>query len=108
MKRIFRGPETAERDSVYWCFVVLIWANLAAAVSVGFGVLFTCNPREKFWNSQLPGKCIDENALLVFSPTMNIFSDILMILAPIHGIRKLKVPLKKKLGVAAIFGTGIL
>ncbi|KAI0141714.1 hypothetical protein GGR57DRAFT_486984 [Xylariaceae sp. FL1272] len=86
----------------------LIWANLLFYAAIMFVFIFACVPREKIWNPTLDGKCIDTTAAIVGSGTINLVSDLTILVVPVSAVLNLNIPFKKKLGVAAVFAVGIL
>ncbi|KAI0853541.1 hypothetical protein F5Y00DRAFT_270687 [Daldinia vernicosa] len=87
---------------------ILIWVNLAfyAAISVCF--LFACVPREKIWNTQVEGHCIDAQSSVVTTSAINVVSDLSIFIIPMLGIWKLQIPLAKKFGAVTVFAIGVL
>ena len=70
--------------------------------------IFPCTPIEKWWNPLLEGRCIDTIAAYLASAIFNLISDVAILVLPIYLTSKLKMPLRRKLGVCAIFTVGIL
>jgi large subunit ribosomal protein L36e len=76
-------------------------------IDTGFNI-FMCRPREKYWNRLKTGSCYDWDASMLGTGFFNVFSDFALLLLPVRSIWKLHVPIKKKLGVLAVFATGLL
>ena len=94
---------------MYWGTYLVIWLNFCFYIADIFSEIFLCNPREKYWNVLITtGHCYDANAVNTASGAFNTFSDFLTLLLPQRVIWKLQMPLKRKLGVSAIFLTGLL
>jgi hypothetical protein len=106
IKRIFSNIH--RRHIMDWVLQFLIWGSIATWVAFPLTFIFACVPREAIWNATVPGRCIDSIAALIASAGINVVSDILFIALPIWGTMQLQLPKKKKLGVATLFGTGIL
>ena len=94
--------------AVYWACHALIWANLAVYIAVTFTVLFECHPIDATWNPFLASDCISRNVILVISAAVNVFSDLLNFLLPIWAIWHLQMAPERKLGLSAVFATGLL
>lgn len=94
--------------AVYWACHALIWANLAVYIAVAFTILFECHPIDATWNPFLLSDCIDRNVILVISAAVNVFSDLLNFLLPIWAIWHLQMASERKLGLTAVFATGLL
>lgn len=72
-------------------------------------MVFICNPREKAWNQLIKhGHCFDFTALFKSTGVFNVISDFAILILPIRSVWKLQLPLKKKIGICAIFATGFL
>lgn len=99
---------THQEDFIYWAVQILIVGNLLAYFACLVAFIFACWSREKIWNPHVPGKCIGTNTSILATSAINLVSDFTILLLPIHAVSKLRIPLKKKLGVSAIFATGAL
>jgi hypothetical protein len=89
-----------------WGIIVAMFIFYTADVPL---TLFICNPREKIWNSYYEGgSCMDYNALVIASAAFNILSDLFILLLPIRAIWKLQIKPNKKVGILALFTTGLL
>lgn len=54
------------------------------------------------------GHCFNQDLLVTTLGIYNAISDFAVLLLPIHAVCKLQMPLKKKIGIFAIFATGFL
>lgn len=73
-----------------------------------FATIFQCSPRAKIWNPEIPGACIEYQAVILATGIFNIVSDIFMLVFPVTCIWNLQLSTKRKLGVSAVFFVGIL
>ena len=105
MMRLFSGNK---KDSVYWTIPALIWANFVFYAGVFLAFVFACIPRAKLQNPKIPGTCIKSNASILATSVINIVSDCSIFLLPIFAVWKLKMAVKRKLAIGAIFATGLL
>ncbi|PSN75420.1 hypothetical protein BS50DRAFT_671580 [Corynespora cassiicola Philippines] len=103
IKRIFT---TGHRDFTYWAILSMIIANAAIYTSTFFAFVFACLPREKIWNPMVEGTCINPEATMIASSAINLASDIAIISLPLLRVLQLQMPLRRKIGVIAIFATG--
>ncbi|KAI0811398.1 hypothetical protein GGR55DRAFT_99883 [Xylaria sp. FL0064] len=55
IKRIFA---CGLKEAVYWVTVASIVANIIFYTALFFSYVFQCWPRERIWNSDVPGRCI--------------------------------------------------
>ena len=99
----------AKSGSVYWASHTLIWTNLLLYVCVFFSVLLECYPIDETWNPlDANNHCVNRNMVLVVSGACNVFSDILILLLPLWAIWHLQMKLRRKIGITAVFTTGLL
>ena len=96
------------RGVTYWTVHCLIWTNLVFCTIASLVVIFQCHPRAKVWDPSISGHCVSGNLLLIISATINVVSDISILVLPIHSIFQLQLPLKRKIGVSAVFAIGIV
>ena len=62
----------------------------------------------KIWLPLVPGTCVNQRAAQMTSGVFNVVSDFAILVIPIFSVWDLRLPQKKKLGLLAIFGTGLL
>ncbi|KAH7121090.1 hypothetical protein B0J11DRAFT_399545, partial [Dendryphion nanum] len=100
-------------------FLIAVWASIvfvaAYGISFVFVLLFTCWPVEAYWyrftTSWLKThkyKCHDELTTLVVIISMSTAQDFIAFILPFFVLRKLKLPWRQKVGLAAIFGVGLV
>ncbi|KAI0443565.1 hypothetical protein F4803DRAFT_307425 [Xylaria telfairii] len=87
---------------------VLIWVNIAYYVALTLSFIFACVPREKIWNPDIKGRCVDTNASIISAGLINVLSDITILLLPITAILGLNLRPKAKIGSLSVFAVGIL
>lgn len=105
LKRIFKG---ATRDLVYWLTISLILLVVSFYTATAITTIAQCIPRERIWNQNVPGICLNLDAAMVSSASFNLAIDILIFVLPICTIFKLKMAIERKLGICAVFGIGLL
>ncbi|RYP50469.1 hypothetical protein DL768_004021 [Monosporascus sp. mg162] len=97
------------RNIFWWTCHALIFFNVAFYSAGLFVGNLACIPREKIWDKTIPGgKCIDAKVSDLSASIVNVTSDLLILVLPQRIIWKLKMPLKKKIGVSLIFTIGVL
>lgn len=104
-KRIFTPAKT---DGVYWTINILIYMTLAFYLATTLSFIFQCWPREAIWNLGVKGVCINSIAATYSCGVINLLSDTATLALPLWAIWHLQMPIKRKLPVYAIFGTGLL
>ncbi|KAF2108139.1 hypothetical protein BDV96DRAFT_504878 [Lophiotrema nucula] len=105
-KRIFTHPKI--RGPVYWVITISLIANALAYTCFLFLYIFTCWPREKIWNPTVPGNCMSWSVSLIAIGALNTFSDIEAFFVPMWALWQLRMEVRKKIGVFAVFAVGAL
>ena len=105
LKRIFVAHK---RDFVFYGVHILIWSNLLFYTIETFLEIFACTPREKIWNPSTPGHCIGIENNYIAIGAWNVLSDFLILILPMVAIWNLQMANTRKIGVAAVFATGLL
>lgn len=96
------------RGTTYYVIHVLIWLNLFFYIANVPIEIWPCIPRKKLWTPSLPGHCLNNERVFVAGGAINVVSDFAILLLPVVLISRLQMPMKKKIGVSAIFATGFL
>lgn len=84
----------------------IIWTNVLFYLSVLIVSINGCIPRRKIWQIWVPGKCVDEEAILLVTAVINTLSDLIILLLPIGCIWHLQLSPRRKLAISAVFATG--
>lgn len=103
----------AGRDRMWWVIQFMIWGNIIFYVVGAFAEIFQCYPSEKIWNVKYdgPGRCVIDIAANNFSGALiNVVSDLCILALPNWRVWRLSrnFTIKKKVGISALFATGIL
>ncbi|KZZ94255.1 hypothetical protein AAL_05222 [Moelleriella libera RCEF 2490] len=94
---------------VRWALNILIAVTITYYTATFFAFTFSCVPREKIWNPDMQGgHCIDTMSTIVVVGVINLLLDLGILAVPIWAIWHLQMPLKRKLGVMAVFDVGVL
>jgi hypothetical protein len=99
---------TQSRNARWWTLWGIIVANAVFFTILLFLEIFECWPREKIWNPTIPGRCIDINQTFVATGALNVLDDFLMLILPLFWIWRLHMRGSRKIGIAAVFATGLL
>jgi hypothetical protein len=106
LKRLFCPGQV--RNAIYWSIHGLLFVNAAYHMAALFTFTFQCTPREKTWKMLMQGQCIDVAAATLVSGVINLLLDLGILVTPIVAVFRLKLPMKQKLGISAVFGVGVL
>ncbi|KAH7087038.1 hypothetical protein FB567DRAFT_58213 [Paraphoma chrysanthemicola] len=98
--------------------LIIIWISIifvaAYGISSTLALIFHCNPVEAYWYRFTTSwlrthtyKCVDEAAFLLAVISISTAQDFLACMLPMFVVHKLRLPLRQKLALAAIFLTGL-
>lgn len=97
------------RNFTFWAIQVLLYTNVVYYVAFSFLQIFSCSPREAFWDKTIvEGHCIDIFAVNVSGAIVCLVSDLAILLIPQGIVMKLNVPKSRLIGLCALFTIGIL
>lgn len=89
------------------CYIVMgivatysTWAIVSGYVN--------CVPVAKFWNHELAGHCLKFEAVWFFNASMNIATDVTLLLLPMPLLIQLQLPRMQKVALMGVFAIGIL
>jgi hypothetical protein len=99
---------TSKRNYIWWGCVALLAVNFLYYPAALVAFSLTCRPYRKNWNRLLPGTCWDSGTLDIFSATLSMVIDLVILLLPQKVIWGLNMNRRRKLGVASIFAIGII
>jgi hypothetical protein len=103
------APSRTVNRFVFWGSWLVILTSFTFYTIDTFLTIFACNPREKIWNKfEQKGHCINYNAVILATGYFNIASDLAILLLPVRSVWKLQIPLRKKINISLLFGTGLL
>lgn len=67
-----------------------------------------CVPVAKFWDPSIPGHCLSFKGLWFFNASMNILTDVTLLVMPMPLLSQLQLPRMQKLALMGVFAVGIL
>lgn len=93
-------------------FRLAAWICMGCALSYWLGsmlqIFLICQPFAKNWDPTLEGHCASQNVAFSTIGAFNLVTDLMIMLLPVHFIRKLQMSPATKLGLYMIFGLGFL
>jgi len=101
--RMFSGNK---QRLIFWSVRVLAYLNCICYTIMFFANVFACTPRAKIVDSSVAGKCIPQNNLIITSSTVNVVSDVFVLLFAVWGISRLQLNGKRQTMVAIVFSIG--
>ncbi|KAJ5875867.1 uncharacterized protein N7529_001451 [Penicillium soppii] len=100
--RIFPG-----RSFRIACHIMIAIVATYSAWAIVSGYV-NCVPVAKFWNHDLPGTCLNFEAVWFFNASMNIATDITLLVLPMPLLSQLQLPRMQKIALMGVFAIGIL
>ncbi|KAF2132494.1 hypothetical protein P153DRAFT_420491 [Dothidotthia symphoricarpi CBS 119687] len=92
----------------WWaCFIVVSLLYLACILSN----FLTCQPLTKYWSAtgcSDPEDLVRADASIKFATAADVVADVLIMVLPLHLLRKLQVSARQKFGLAVIFSLGTI
>ena len=104
---IFRriSKAKAHRLAIYVVMAVVIGYSIALMLVL----IFQCNPIARAWDvSIVTGSCVNRPAVYVATASVNIGTDLAILLMPVPIVLGLKLPWLQKIGLALMFAVGSL
>lgn len=99
-------PDRWTRKFIYLGLVITFAAYLATTVA--FGGFCLPRPSESWAEALLSPRCGKATGMTYIQGIFNVVSDFYILILPVPVVIKLRLPLKRKIGVCAIFMTGLL
>ncbi|OQD76422.1 hypothetical protein PENDEC_c004G02809 [Penicillium decumbens] len=89
------------------CYIVMGIVATYSSWAIVSGYV-NCVPVAKFWNHDLPGSCLKFEAVWLFNASMNIATDLTLLILPMPLLVQLQLPRVQKLALMGVFAIGIL
>lgn len=89
------------------CHIVMAIVATYSSWAIVSGYV-NCVPVAKFWNHDLPGSCLNFEAVWFFNASMNIATDVTLLLLPMPLLAQLQLPRVQKIALMGVFAMGIL
>ncbi|KAI1814029.1 hypothetical protein GGS20DRAFT_550281 [Poronia punctata] len=86
-------------------FLIVLLALFYTATSIV--KIWECVPRDKIFNNNIPGHCIDTPMLLNVSGLFNTITDFIILLLPTNAVWNMSMEVKKKVIVVLVFTFGL-
>ncbi|KAK6511776.1 hypothetical protein TWF481_000681 [Arthrobotrys musiformis] len=98
------SPQKWYRYTVYGVGIFVI----AWSIAFIFAYIFECPDPSIAWSLDFPRGCVNLPALYYSSASINIASDLIILLLPIPVLQKLQIDRRRKLALIAIFSVGFV
>ncbi|KAI0860612.1 hypothetical protein F4860DRAFT_198925 [Xylaria cubensis] len=104
--RIFNQPHKC--GNFFWASHSILWTTLLFHLATLISFNAACRPYLRTWDPFVHGTCYDSRPVYVASTASYLIVDIFILILPQGIIWRLQMTRKKKQGVAAFFGVGLL
>lgn len=101
--RLFGSLRSFRRSAYAISLIIILWG-----LTVVLETVFICMPFSKNWDMKRKGYCLHARELYIAIGAVNISTDILLMGLPAPYILGMRIDLKRKLGIIAMFSLGIL
>ncbi|KAL8667129.1 MAG: hypothetical protein Q9168_007348, partial [Polycauliona sp. 1 TL-2023] len=95
------------KSRMYYTICTLCTLTIMFYLACTIFRILQCVPREKIWDPQVQGTCIDSVAGILASAIVNTMSDFILLVLPLNSIWRLQMAVGKKWQVSAVFATGL-
>lgn len=92
-------------QKVMWILGALI---MTWAIAQIFLAIFPCMPAQKFWDTDIPGKCRPDQPFWYINAAGNIVTDLVILALPLPVLSALQLRKKQKYFLLGIFSLGFL
>ncbi|KAG8666767.1 hypothetical protein FPOAC2_11893 [Fusarium poae] len=99
-RRVF-AIQVIQTITFYGTALMVAWT-----VVIAFLNILICVPVAKFWDNELPGRCLDPLLIWYIMAGFNLTTDIAIFCLPLPVIKSLNLPRKQKIMLFAIFSLG--
>ncbi|KAI4218973.1 MAG: hypothetical protein LQ349_008498 [Xanthoria aureola] len=104
---LYRRVFLPHRGGIFdWILRVFIGVLVGFYLATTLVKIWECNPREKIWNTSIPGRCVNVSSLLNTSGLFNSITDVMILLVPVKFVWNLQLSRRQKVGVVAVFTIG--
>ncbi|KAI0535258.1 hypothetical protein GGR58DRAFT_479729 [Xylaria digitata] len=96
------------KNNFYWACIVVMCLNILYYIASILASALSCSPHEKIWNKSLPGTCVNNKVIFVSSASINLVSDLCILILPQRIIWRLHTSKQKKIAVSSVFAIGVI
>ncbi|KAH8425447.1 PTH11-like integral membrane protein [Aspergillus melleus] len=87
------------------CYITMVIVAIYSTWAIVSGYV-NCVPVARFWNHEIPGSCLSFEAVWFFNASMNIATDLALLIMPMPLLSHLQLPRIQKLALMAVFAIG--
>lgn len=105
--RIF-APSDKYRSPFWWGCVSLSTFQCVWGVLCIILLNMQCRPHNAIWEFYVPSKCYELPSVMLGSASVQVITDVCMVLLPQREIWRLHMNWQRKIGIALLFGIGLM
>jgi hypothetical protein len=90
---------------VCWVMAVIL---IACGTWMVLSAFLNCIPVAKFWNPDIQGHCLQDKPLWFSNASLNMLTDVAILIIPIPALASLRLPVKHKVSLCCLFALGWL
>lgn len=98
----------AQRNTTWYICLASILFNVMFYIAALFTTIFACTPRNKAWVPVIPGHCINVISMYIVTASINLFTDLVILIVPLVCVWRLQMSKRRKRGVTFVLGCGLL
>ncbi len=84
----------------------LLFVVVGYSLTAGFSFVYICQPIAKYWDTLIPGTCLDIYTQFLASACLNSTTDVVLLLLPVWLLWPLRVPPAQKIAVGLVLMPG--
>lgn len=96
------------KNLFWWSCIILSVLQCLWAVACVILLNLQCRPHHAIWEFYVPAKCYDLPSVMLGSGSVQVATDVIMVLLPQRIIWRLHMNWQRKLGISIIFGVGLV
>ncbi|KAF5001741.1 hypothetical protein FDECE_10874 [Fusarium decemcellulare] len=101
-------PGRKLKSPFWWACMALVFLQCAWGIACIILLNLQCRPHRAIWEFYLPSKCFPLPRVMLGSASVQVATDILMALLPQRIIWGLNMNWQRKIGIALVFGVGLI
>ncbi|KAH0436387.1 hypothetical protein CcaCcLH18_04407 [Colletotrichum camelliae] len=105
--RIFTAGDK-RKSAFWWCCMGVVGFQCLWGILCIILLNMQCTPHNAIWEFYVPSKCFELPKVMLTSASVQVATDIVMVLLPQRIIWGLQMNLQRKIGISIIFGVGVL
>lgn len=103
------APNRTVNPLMFWgSWITIVTCLLFYTIIFFLNIFVFCAPTKNLWYYDVYFTCMNESGIQFMMAAFNIASDVVILLLPTVSVWRMRIPVRKKCGVSALFGIGLL